>query len=151
MKNFYFVFILLFILILNISCSDNKLSKENEKAKQEILKAEKDFAELCGKEGIEKAFYVYADDSARILFKDKLISGKDNIRKHYLAPEYDNAILVWSPDFVDASASGDMGYTYGKYIFTANDSVGNVEKNEGIFHTVWKKQPDGQWKFVWDN
>ena len=21
---------------------------------------------------------------------------------------------------------------------------------EGVFHTVWKRQPDGSWKFVWD-
>jgi ketosteroid isomerase-like protein len=30
------------------------------------------------------------------------------------------------------------------------DSVGNKKDFKGIFHTVWKKQKDGSWKYVWD-
>jgi ketosteroid isomerase-like protein len=56
--------------------------------------------------------------------------------------------LTWSPDFIDVSASGDMAYTYGKYNYTTTDSLGNVSEIEGIFHTVWKRQADGNWKFV---
>ncbi|MBN1632668.1 MAG: hypothetical protein JW917_00710 [Ignavibacteria bacterium] len=151
MKIFFIISLSAIFCLINISCSEDRQEAVIEDAKQEILEAEKDFAELCRKDGIAKAFYSYADDSARILLKDKLITGKDNIRKHYLAPGYDNATLVWSPDFVDASSSGDIGYTYGKYLFTTNDSAGNITEEEGIFHTVWKKQVNGQWKFVWDN
>jgi ketosteroid isomerase-like protein len=48
------------------------------------------------------------------------------------------------------SACGDLGYTWGSYTFTATDSLGATHRSEGIFHTVWKRQPDGSWKFVWD-
>jgi len=51
---------------------------------------------------------------------------------------------------VDASETGDMGYTYGKYTWQSKDSSGKVDEAKGVFHTVWKKQKDGSWKYVWD-
>lgn len=151
MKNTYFIVTILIFMFMNNSCSDNLLQADREKAKQEILQAEKDFAELCKKEGIRKAFTSFADDNAIILSNDTLIKGKEEIMRHYLNPKFDDASLVWSPDFADVSLSGDLGYTYGKYIFTTSDSAGNNQEYKGIFHTIWKKQPDGKWKFVWDN
>ena len=151
MKNTFYILTALIFIIMNASCSDNVTQADREKAKQEILQAEKDFAELCRKEGIRKAFTSFADDNAIIMSNDSLIRGKEEIMRHYLNPIFDDASLVWSPDFVDAGSSGDLGYTYGKYIFSIPDSVGNIKEQRGIFHTVWKRQPDGKWKFVWDN
>ena len=151
MKNTFYILTALIFIIMNASCSDNVTQAEREKAKQEILQAEKDFAELCRKEGIRKAFTSFTDDNAILMSNDSLIRGKEEIMRHYLNPIFDDASLVWSPDFVDAGSSGDLGYTYGKYIFSIPDSVGNIKEQRGIFHTVWKKQTDGKWKFVWDN
>ncbi|MEK7720117.1 MAG: DUF4440 domain-containing protein [Bacteroidota bacterium] len=80
----------------------------------------------------------------------RVVHGKDSIRLYYLAPRYKGAELLWKPDFVEVSASGDLGYTYGKFLFPTHDSTGQVIRSKGIFHTVWKKQADGQWRFVWD-
>lgn len=46
--------------------------------------------------------------------------------------------------------SGDLAYTYGKYNFSALSTNGEKISSTGIFHTVWKKQDDGSWKYVWD-
>jgi len=59
--------------------------------------------------------------------------------------------LLWKPEFVELSKSGDLGYTYVEYVFLKKDSSGNTIESKGIFHTVWKKQSDGKWKFVWDS
>ena len=59
-------------------------------------------------------------------------------------------INSWKPDFVDVSSSGDLGYTYGQYTFIRLDSIGNETASQGIFHTVWKRQSDGNWRFVYD-
>ena len=100
---------------------------------------------------IMEAFWFYADSNAVIKREhDTLIHGKEEIRKYYSAPFYLNASVTWSPDFTSASETGDFGYTYGKYTWTTKDSAGNVNDFQGIFHTVWKKQSDGTWKFVWD-
>jgi ketosteroid isomerase-like protein len=58
--------------------------------------------------------------------------------------------VTWKPDFVDVSKDGEMAYTYGKFTWTFIDSLGNKNNFKGLFHTVWKKQKDGSWKYVWD-
>ncbi|MFC2138829.1 YybH family protein, partial [Bacteroidota bacterium] len=58
--------------------------------------------------------------------------------------------LEWKPDYIDVSTSGDLGYTFGKFTFSAKDTTGKLIESEGIFHTVWKRQEDGSWKYVWD-
>ena len=152
MKKESIIFLLLTILL---SCSspksDNENKPSNENAKQEIEKAEKDFAQMAADKGIAEAFYFFADSTATIKRQnDTLIHGKEAIRDFYSTPFYQKATVKWSPDFVHASTEGDMGYTYGKYVWSSTDSAGKPISFNGVFHTVWKKQPDGSWKYVWD-
>ncbi len=125
-------------------------TSQRESAIKEIRKAEEDFAALCAKEGVRKAFAAYSDDSAHIRSNDSLISGKHAIEQYYGQPFFKNVSLQWKPDFVDAGESGDLGYTYGHYTFTMTDNKGKKTESQGIFHTVWRKR-NGIWKFVWDS
>lgn len=139
-------------LMLLISC-DVKVNTGNQRddAIKEIKDAEKAFEKMAADKGIAEAFWFYADSNATIKRQnDSLIHGKEQIKQYYSAPFYNSAKVTWSPDFVEASAAGDMGYTYGKYIWQAKDSAGSVSEFKGIFHTVWKKQEDGSWKYLWD-
>ena len=65
-------------------------------------------------------------------------------------PKSGTETLSWKPDFIDVSDSGDMAYTYGKALYTYTDSLGVTKEYPALFHTVWKRQEDGSWKFVWD-
>ena len=141
--------VILSILIGQLFTACSVRNRASEEAKEEILSAEKDFAALCAKEGIKKAFTTYADDDAVILLGDSLLKGKAEIRSHYSAPRFKNDTLEGKPDFADASASVEMGYTYGHYVHTSLDAKGEKKEHKGIFHTVWKKR-NGTWKFVWD-
>lgn len=139
-----------FLLVILVACSENK-TREIENWKEEIIETERAFAEMASKEGIPKAFLTFAADDVVILRGEKLIQGKDALRASYEKQTSAGEVsLEWTPDFVDVSSSGDLGYTYGKYVYTSSDSLGNKQSSEGIFHTVWKRQPDGTWKFVWD-
>jgi ketosteroid isomerase-like protein len=141
----YILFLLGFALF---SCqSQTDLKEQNKK---EILEAERAFAQMAREVSIPEPFIAFADPSATIERNDILISGIDALKAHFSSPLSEGTSLDWTPDFVDASASGDLGYTYGKYVYTRLDSTGNPEEITGIFHTVWKKQPDGSWKYVWD-
>ena len=142
-------------LLILLSCSSPKSSNEskpnNENARQEIEKSEKDFEQMAADKGIAEAFYFFADSNATIKRQnDTLIHGKEGIKNYYSTPFYQKAAVKWSPDFVEASPDGDMGYTYGKYVWSSTDSMGKPITFNGVFHTVWKKQPDGSWKYVWD-
>ena len=123
-----------------------------EKWKSEIMETESAFAGMAKKEGIPKAFLAYAAEEAVLMRNNQLIIGKEAIRNSFANQNSGSGqgILTWKPDFVEVSASGDLGYTYGKYAFTITDSLGNVQNTEGVFHTVWKRQADGKWRFVWD-
>jgi ketosteroid isomerase-like protein len=151
MKKEPIIFLLLSTLISCSSPNNNENKVNNENAKQEIEKAEKDFAQMAVDKGIAEAFYFFADSNATIKRQnDSLIHGKDGIKNFYSAPFYQKATVKWSPDFVQASKDGDLGYTYGKYVWESKDSTGKAITFNGIFHTVWKKQADGSWKYVWD-
>ncbi len=134
------------------SCQKTSSADSMKKWKDEIVKAEKAFNDIAAKEGIPTAFLSFADDEAVLMRNNKVIVGKSGILEMYNKRESSNdkVSLTWSPDFVDVSSSGDMGYTYGKYTFTKIDSLGIETTSQGIFHTVWKRQEDGSWKYVWD-
>ncbi len=144
--------IILLISILFFSCNSNTKNESIEKWKSEIIEAEREFAEMAQKEGIPKAFLTYAAEDAVLMRNNSVIVGKVAMQESYEANKsiWENVSLTWKPDFVDVSSSGDPGYTYGRYTITINDSTGNTKTDNGIFHTVWKRQADGKWLFVWD-
>jgi ketosteroid isomerase-like protein len=120
------------------------------KWKNEILKTEQTFAKMAKEIGISEAFFYYAAEDAVLKQNQTLCIGKEAIREHFEKQPTSRINLVWTPDFVDVSKSGDLGYTYGYYIMSFTDGNGKSTNNKGIFHTVWKRQSNGTWRFVWD-
>jgi ketosteroid isomerase-like protein len=139
---------LLFIVFL-LSCQ-HPGNQDKSRLKAEISHVESDFEMYAIKNGIRNAFVQFADDSAVISRGDSLYKGKQAINNYFSKNWPAGASLNWKPDFIEISASGDLAYTWGKYVFSAPDSNKKVVVSEGYFHTVWKRQSDGQWKFVWD-
>jgi ketosteroid isomerase-like protein len=123
---------------------------QTTKSKQEIIETERLFAEKTKRDGVAAAFLDFADDNAVLNRNDKLVKGKSDIKKNFEHQKTKIISLTWVPDFVEVSLSGDLGYTYGEYQITYIDKEGKELTDKGIFHTVWKKQKDGKWKFVWD-
>ncbi|MGQ7945435.1 YybH family protein [Flavobacterium sp. WC2509] len=148
MKNYIKFFIVL--LVLN-GCSPKSKTKNLAYVKLEIVKTEKDFEKLVAEKGLAEGFYQFADSIAVIKREhDTLIIGKNSIKNYYSNPKYQNKTVTWSPDDVTVSDAGDMASSYGKYIWTSKDSTGKTQISKGVFHTVWKKQKDGSWKYIWD-
>ena len=81
---------------------------------------------------------------------NRIIRGKAAIQSYFGQSPLREVSLKWAPEFVEAAAAGDMGYTYGPYQFSAIDTAGQKIEAEGVFHTVWQKQADGTWKYVYD-
>jgi ketosteroid isomerase-like protein len=116
------------------------------------LETEKNFADMAESEGIPEAFLFYAAEEAVLMRNNKLVIGRKRLQEYFdqQSSSGQEVHLTWKPDFVDVSSSGDLGYTYGNYRFSYTDSTGTVREDSGVFHTVWKRQKDGTWKFVWD-
>ncbi|MGA2651039.1 MAG: nuclear transport factor 2 family protein [Terracidiphilus sp.] len=58
--------------------------------------------------------------------------------------------LTWTPTDAMMGPSGDMGYTWGHYEGHSKDANGNPVTTSGRYMTIWRKQPDGNWKVVLD-
>ena len=141
--------IIVALTIIIITACQQPVNKE--KVKKEIFQTEKAFEKMCAEEGMQEAFYFFADDSAVIKRQnDTLIAGKDNIKVYYSNPAFEMAKVTWTPDFIDVSESGDMAYSYGKYLWLIWNAEADTAEFEGVFQTVWKRQKDGKWKYVWD-
>lgn len=136
--------------LLFLSCNSSPSVKNLKKWKAEIVETEKKFNDLAQNEGLVKAFETYAARDGVINRQRKIIKGKTAIAEWYKKDVRPNETLTWKPDFVDVSNSGDLGYTYGTAVFTTIDSLGNKNERKGKFHTVWKRQANGSWRFVWD-
>ena len=141
---------LFFVFLLLSACSTANDQSKMKKAREEIVRTEREFEQMAATKGLSEAFAYYADSAATLNRGGYVVHGKDSIRLIYLAPRFKGVKLEWKPDFVEVSKAADLGYTYGKYTFTKLDSTGQAVRSNGIFHTVWKRQSDGSWRFVWD-
>ena len=133
--------------ILYTSCQP---SVSKEEMKQEIFRTEKAFEKMVAEKGAADAFAFFAAPEAVIVRNDSIIMGKDDIKRYYENRGQTRATVNWTPDYIDVSDCGTLGYTYGKYVWRIRDNKGQVKEYAGIFHTVWKKQPDHTWRYVWD-
>lgn len=140
--------ILLISIFLITSCHK---AVDKEAIKKEIYNSEKAFEKMTSEKSVAEAFYNFADENAVIKREnDTLIKGKENIKTYYDRKNNKNATVHWTPDYIDISDCGTLGYTYGKYVWNIKDTAGVSTEYKGIFHTVWKKQKDNTWKYVWD-
>ena len=120
-----------------------------EKAKEALMQVDRLFSEVSVKEGTRAAFDMFMGDSATMLTDNRNpITERDAILA--LFPVESTATLEWEPLFADVSGSGDLGYTVGRWTYRSLDSTGAERTAQGHYVTIWKKQADGSWKYVFD-
>jgi hypothetical protein len=58
--------------------------------------------------------------------------------------------LTWTPTEAVLGPSGDIGYTWGHFEGHSKDANGNPVTTAGRYITIWRKQPNGDWKVILD-
>jgi ketosteroid isomerase-like protein len=58
-------------------------------------------------------------------------------------------VLTWEP--LKADASGDLGYTFGNWARKSKTAAGSDTTVYGNYVSIWKRQADGSWKYVFDS
>ncbi len=141
--------IILLALLLIFNCTQKV---DLAKAKAEIIAADQKFSQLSVKEGTAAAFYHYIANDGRALPRhgEPLTKASYQQLMARTAKRERQGILKWQPIFAEIAASGDLGYTHGCYEYTNQDSLGKEQKSYGYYLTIWKKQTDGSWRFVFD-
>ncbi|MBD1399010.1 nuclear transport factor 2 family protein [Pontibacter sp. JH31] len=135
---------LLFMILPFMLCAFQGSEASRDKALASMVEAERSFATTSVEKGIRAAFLEYLADDA-VVFLPEPVNGKAGYGSR---PESD-AKLSWYPVYADISGSLDWGYTTGPYEFRANP-LEEKPAGAGFYLSVWKKQPDGQWKVAID-
>jgi ketosteroid isomerase-like protein len=117
-------------------------------ALQEMVKTEQAFSKMAEEKNTRDAFMTFIADDG-LLFRPGAVNGKKWMIEHPVPPSDKKPLLAWQPSFAGMSASGDMGFTTGPWEFKG-DIKDEKASGYGHFVTVWKKQPDGSWRFVVD-
>jgi ketosteroid isomerase-like protein len=124
-----------------------------EAVKTRLLEIDREFCEMSLAEGTEAAFLAYmAEEGTVYPYQGAPISGRENYQELIASVAASGAetVLQWEPQFADAAASGDLGYTLGTYRSVLTNADGDEQIRTGSYVTIWKKQADGTWKFVFD-
>ncbi len=58
--------------------------------------------------------------------------------------------LRWTPSAGQVIGAGDLGFTTGQSVLRDTDASGRAVERRGEYLTVWRRQPDGSWKVVYD-
>ena len=121
---------------------------QGQSALQEMVKTEQAFSKMAEEKNTRDAFMTFIADDG-LLFRPGAVNGKKWMIEHPVPPTDKKPLLAWQPSFAGMAASGDMGFTTGPWEFKG-DIKDEKPSGYGHFVTVWKKQPDGSWKFVVD-
>lgn len=104
-----------------------------------VVDAERAFAADSAKDGVKASFLKWSAPDA-IVFAPEPASAKavytaqkdEGRRRH----------LEWRPVWAGLAASGDLGFTTGPFSLNGEPA--------GSYFTVWKRQPDGAWRWIYD-
>jgi len=129
------------------SCSTKKKTSEDVNLEQKvaILQTDRDFSERSKEKGLRSAYMEFMDENAVLLRPNKMPLEGGQAMDMVVQSDDSAAILSWEPKNVSIAASGDLGYTYGVYARKPSDED---TVYYGTYVTIWKKMPDGKWKFV---
>lgn len=129
----------------------NPAAAMRQKTIDEIRETDENFSKLSEKQGMAKAFTTYAADEV-IKLNDGAppTVGFDALRTQMSKKPADGSVLTWEVLKADAAQSGEMGYTFGQWTLVSKDESGKKKTQFGVYVTVWKKQRNGQWRFVVD-
>jgi ketosteroid isomerase-like protein len=115
---------------------------------QEMVQTEQAFSRMAAEKNTRDAFMAFIADDG-LLFRPGAVNGKKWMLEHPVPPSDKRPLLAWQPILGMTAAAGDMGFTTGPW--EAKPDINDAKPSAyGHFVTVWKKQPDGSWKFVVD-
>jgi ketosteroid isomerase-like protein len=108
-----------------------------------LVEAEKNFAGTSVAKGTKEAFLSVLNDES-VIFRPRAVPGRKWFQENPAAPVQ----LSWQPEFADIATAGDLGYTTGPWEVrrTPQEPPGAF----GHYVTVWRKQPNGEWKVAID-
>lgn len=139
--------LILTLSILLFGCTQKKV--DTQKFCDELMQTDRDFSKYSVEHGKNAAFLKFAAEDVAFLASDSYPMVGIKLLEERQAERPDTSyILTWEPTYARASESGDLGYTYGIWEVKLKADPSKISK--GTYATFWKRQENGEWKYVLD-
>lgn len=135
-----------FLLLMSLGVSALAFQQKSVRSSDldSLVNTERAFSRTAAEKGTRDAFLAFMADDG-IVFAPGPVNGKKSWEARPKRP----GLLSWEPIYADISAAGDMGYDTGPWEFRPKGAE-DKPVAFGNFMTIWKKQPDGTFKFLLD-
>jgi ketosteroid isomerase-like protein len=128
--------------LLLAACATTTPSEPNADV---LLQRDREFAKASAARGHLAWEEFMAPNAAKPANGGRMLIGPQEIGANMLAAFSSGFTLSWEPTRAEISRRGNLGYTWGRY-----RSAVAGKTHEGTYMTVWEKQPDGNWKVLFD-
>jgi ketosteroid isomerase-like protein len=102
-----------------------------------VVAAERAFAADGLEMGVQASFLKHSAPEGIVFGPEPILA-----KAAFGQPQPKGPPLVWWPLWAGIARSGDLGFTTGPYTFDG--------KPRAYYFTVWAKQPDGSWRWLYD-
>lgn len=145
----YVSFIVSNNIIYAQSLARKKDLNKTDKALSDLIQTDRDFCQMSLKKGMKVAFVYYADSNViKVNTKEYPIRGILDLKSSFTEEPDGPSALSWEPLKAEVSKDGDMGYTFGGWKWPEKEPKDTTYY--GYYISIWKKQKDGSWKYVFD-
>jgi hypothetical protein len=116
-------------------------------ARKSLVDAERAFSDSSLVD-IRAAFMSFAAPDAGKVSGTRWVFGPEAIGEDYRTPPPGFNGMTWSAQLGTVSRANDLGFNIGPV--TPRPSAGQPSAPGGQFFTVWRRQPNGEWRYVVD-
>ncbi|MGC2768796.1 MAG: nuclear transport factor 2 family protein [Candidatus Acidiferrum sp.] len=120
------------------------------KAAESLLNADRALAAESHAIGFVAAYAkAMAPDARKLDGGEQPVIGRDSILA--LMARYPAGFSIdWTPEEAVVAESGELGFTWGRYVASVHDSNGKLVVQHGKYLDVWQRQSDGVWRWIAD-
>lgn len=138
------------LLLVFLPLSVLSAAPDKEKLKADLAAIEDAFCAMAKERGLLAAFQHFAAPDVAFIDTDpRRFRGPAAVQER-MGRTPPGASLTWSAAFTDVSDDGTLGYNYGRYEARGPGPDGSERTSGGWFLSIWKRQPDGSWRYVMD-
>jgi ketosteroid isomerase-like protein len=123
------------------ACASSSAPVDSRAAAEPVVAAERAFAARHQQVSVKRSFLEYAAPDGVMLTPDGVRNAQEFISTW--PDDDDTGLIKWWPSLAGIARSGDLGFTTGPADFGGGKRFTN-------YFTIWKKQPDGSWKWMID-
>lgn len=131
------------LIVIALSCLGVNTYAQQKAQVKTVIDAEDNFNKAVARKGIKEGFLSVADIEG-IVFKPEAVKINDFYSKIDKQP----GTLVWTPNYARISASGDLAFTAGPYVYQNGKS--DDDKVYGDYVSIWRTDGDNKLKLLVD-